>query len=109
MMNVKSKENEGTCFTFTLPLDIIRKPSDSIQWGLLKKKKEPMDDSGNQKPSKFMEKKIENRTQSNPSEGMAFKNSLMKRDPKPRKVETNVKLKEIEESHFEEEEEKRSP
>lgn len=30
MMNVKSKENEGTVFTFTLPLDQLWKHSDSI-------------------------------------------------------------------------------
>ena len=36
MMNVKSKENEGTTFTFSLPLDNLRKPSDSLQSGFIK-------------------------------------------------------------------------
>jgi len=30
MMSVKSKENQGTTFTFNLPLDTLWKPSDSV-------------------------------------------------------------------------------
>lgn len=99
-MNVKSKENEGTTFTFSLPLDNLRKPSDSLQCGFIKpQKKESIIDS-----NKLVGKKIENWTLSNPSQGMAFKNSLFKKDNKK-----SANLNEIEESNFEEEEEKRSP
>lgn len=55
-MNVRSKENEGTTFTFTLPLDNLRKPSDSLWCGVIKPKKQ------SNKLIANIGKKIENRT-----------------------------------------------
>lgn len=70
MMNVKSKEKEGTTFYFTLPLDNLKKQSESIQEGMLIPK------ANSKSFSIGASGKFENRTVSNPNKGMIGNSSL---------------------------------